>query len=136
MYKLEKQTYGIKLSLFGDLSDEEIYRIADEVSSIAGEIKKSFSVFVDARDMMVLEQSNFAALVKCQRAAKRAGIERSVVVLNSPVLRNQVVRAAVESGISDRERYICAVRNKNWEKDGLEWLLHGKDPDPKLARYK
>jgi len=136
MYKLEKQTFGLKLTISGEFDDKEICQLAKQIASMEGSAEEPFSIFVDTREMITLDQSTLSALIECQKAVLRAGLKRSVVVLNSPVLKNQVIQVAMKSGISDRERYICATSNHKWEKDAMDWILNGVEPDPKIAVIK
>ena len=56
---------------------------------------------------------------------------RSVVILSDPVIRRQFEDLAKETGIYEWERYIDASTTPNWEKVGLDWLIHAYDPDTK-----
>lgn len=136
MYKFEKQNYGMQLSTSGDFDEKEICQLAEEITSMASSIEKPFSIFVDTREMWSLGQSTLSTLIECQQAASRAGLERSVVVLISPVIRNQLRRVAADSGISDGERYINAAKNEDWEKVAMDWILRGIEPASEVALSK
>jgi len=123
----------MKLSISGDFDEKEICQLAEEITSMACSIERPFSIFVDTREMLSLGQSTLSTLIECQQAASRAGLERSVVVLISPVIRIQLRRVAADSGISDGKRYINAAKNDDWEKVVMDWILNGVEPDPKLA---
>ena len=56
-------------------------------------------------------------------------MERSVVILNSPLMTMQAKRLSKESGIDAFERYIDASNDTNWEKHALAWVKSGVDPD-------
>ena len=64
-----------------------------------------------------------------QKQYKMAGMERSVVIVQNALTRNQFKRLAKESGIYQWERYIDAGSVPNWERVGKDWVSLGKDPD-------
>ena len=56
-------------------------------------------------------------------------MKRSVVILDSQVAKMQLKRTAKESGIYVWERYLTSENNPDWEKQGMDWILNGIDPD-------
>ena len=70
-----------------------------------------------------------AVLVEGQGLYKRAGMERSVVILNSPLMTMQAKRISKGSGIDAFERYIDASNDENWRKHAVAWVKFGVDPD-------
>jgi hypothetical protein len=68
-------------------------------------------------------------MVRGQAACKKAGMERSCVILNNPTTTMQFKRLGKESGIYAFERYIDASGNPSWEPAAIDWVTHGNDPD-------
>ncbi|MBN2724618.1 MAG: hypothetical protein JXR95_11155 [Deltaproteobacteria bacterium] len=130
MFKIEKQSYGYLLHFSGNITDDEMKKWVSESEKILKTVKnKKFGIFVDMRDLKPLSPSAKEIMVSGQAIYKTAGMERSVVVVKSAVLKLQFKRIAKESGIDKWERYISSDENPDWQKLGEEWLVSGKDPD-------
>ena len=130
MYKIEKQAYGYKLTFSGAIKADEMQTwVKSAESALAGQAARSFGVFVDMREMKPLESEAQAVMVKGQMLFKQKGMERSVVILSTPVIALQFRRLAKESGIYKWERYLDTQTTQNYQKVGEEWLVHGIDPD-------
>ena len=56
-------------------------------------------------------------------------IIQQIVILDDIVTALQFQRIAKETGIYEWERYIPAPSFSDWRKRGLDWILHGIDPD-------
>ncbi len=136
MYKLEEQKYGLKITFSGDLVESEINRLAAELKSLLGSINKPFSILVDAREMMALDQSVLHLLSECQKTAIDAGRQSAAIVINSPVLKSQGQRITLDSGSTAAVRFICSVKHEDWEKVALDWMLSGVEPDSQCALSK
>jgi hypothetical protein len=65
---------------------------------------------------------------KAQRAANKSGLVRSVIIVKSAILQMQFERIAKGTGIYEKERYISAETNPNWERAAEAWLLSGVEP--------
>ncbi len=113
------------------MSAEEMAQWLKESGQMLVDVCESFSVFVDMRTLVPLDTAGQAFIGEGQRLYKRAGMERSVVILKSPVIVMQFKQIAISSGICDYERYIDASAEPSWEQIGLDWILNGVDPDKK-----
>jgi hypothetical protein len=133
MYKLEKQTYGLKLTLSGDIIEDEIVGLTEELNSLADSLSKPFSILVDAREMMTLDKSVIHLAVECQKVVKQIGRQYAAFLIKSPVLKSQGQWISANSGSSDVVRFIDVDKFDDWEKAALDWILEGIEPDPKIA---
>ena len=136
MYKFEKQDYGLKLTLSGDLTEAEISDMQVELKSLVGSINQPFSILVDAREMMTLDQSVLHLLSDCQRTAKDAGRQSAAIVIKSPVLKHQGQRITLDSGSTAAVRFMCSLKYEDWEKVAMDWILRGIEPDSQCALSK
>ena len=136
MYKFEKQDYGLKLTVSGDLTEQEISGMTDELKSLVGSISKPFSILVDAREAITLDQSVFHLLSDCQKIVQAAGRQSAAIVINSPVLKSQGQRITIDSGSTEAVRFIDSSKTEDWEKVAMDWILRGKEPDPEFALSK
>jgi hypothetical protein len=129
MFKIEKKPFGIKLT-FGEfiLKAEMEQWLEESKKALAGH-EGVFGVFVDMRTLKPLPTDSQEVMVKGQQLYKKAGMTRSVVILDNSITTMQFKRLAKESGIYAWERYIDASTITNWEKAGVDWIVSGTDPD-------
>ena len=133
MYKIERTEFGLKLTFGGVLTADELRIWLDESRALLAAIHQPFCVFVDMRTCSPLDELGQTFMREGQRLYKDSGMIRSVVIVRSPVTKMQFKRIACESGIYDWERYIDVETIPDWERAGLDWLLHSIDPDRKTV---
>lgn len=129
MYTIKETDYGFRLCFQSDCSVDEIKKLEQEIKSIASTRNKPFSAFIDARKIIPFKEEVVAAMQRCEEIALEGGCIRFAVVTLSPVAKDQIKRVAFKTGIADCERYINANRVTNWEEVGLNWAIHGTEPD-------
>jgi hypothetical protein len=128
MYSIERTTYGFRLTFGGKIPKAEMAAwVGESTAALAGVVDK-FGVFVDMRELQVLDADAQAEMKKGQVAYKTAGMERSVVILANPVVTMQFKRIARETGIDAWERYLDASSTPTWEQVGVAWVERGVDP--------
>lgn len=129
MYKIDKTYYGYRIT-FGDvLYPEEMKTWVKEFKNLLNSQVTKFQVFVDMRNLKPLSEETEILTKEGQKLAKKAGMERSVVILNSSLTRLQFIRIAKQTGIYHYERYIDAASVPDYEAIALDWLLYKKDPE-------
>ncbi|MEE9441557.1 MAG: hypothetical protein V3V99_02680 [candidate division Zixibacteria bacterium] len=104
----------------------------NESREIFSEQDGEFCVFVDMRRLIPVSEGPRMSISEGQKLYKAHGMQRSIVILDNPVLTMQFKQIAHETGIYQWERYIDASANPNWEKAGLDWLEKSIDPDKKV----
>ncbi len=129
MYKIEKKDYGFMLTFADDISENEMLKWVEESKSTLTSTSSKFGVFVDMRTLKPLSSEAKAAMEKGQKLYKESGMERSVVILNNPVILLQFKKIAKESGIYQWERYLDASSDSMWENKALQWIKNNIDPD-------
>lgn len=128
MYKIERTTYGYKLT-FGELIDAaEMRAWLEESKVILQSSVESFGVFVDMRTLIPLRRDAQPFMVEGQKMYLKCGMVRSVVILDNAATTMQFRRIARETGIDKWERYIDASEVENWEAVGLAWVKEGVEP--------
>ena len=132
MYKIERNG-SVVYQTFGDfVSEEEMTKWIAESEKVLAETKgQKLHVFADLRTLKPLAPAAGELMAKGQEMYRKAGLERSVVILADAVTSMQFQRIGKQSGINSYERYIDASSNPNFKDIGLDWLLHSKDPDKK-----
>lgn len=129
MYNIEKKDYGFKLIFADSIKVEEMNAWVEESKKVLASAPSKFGVFVDMRTLKPLVPEAQAEMQNGQKLFKQKGMERSVVIVASAVLKMQFQRIAKETGIYDWERYIDSSSTADWERIGIAWLTEGKDPD-------
>ncbi len=128
MYRIEKVEYGFFIMLGGEVDVEEARAWLKEFTAELDEIDEPFSVFVDMRTLLPLSEEAMVPLNEGQRLAREKGLNRSVVILEDNLTTLQLIKIAKRTGIDKTERYISAIDNEDWEQQGLDWIIKGKEP--------
>jgi len=129
MYKIEKKDYGFKLTFADMIHSDEMKKWVGEVKTNVATAPSKFGVFVDMRTLKPLPSDAQQLLEDGQKLFKEKGMEKSVVILNSTVIKMQFMRLAKDTGIYQWERYVDASKESNWEQVGINWISKGIDPD-------
>jgi hypothetical protein len=129
VYKIEKRRGGIRLTFSGTLNKEDVDRWFKESQQVLATCSGAFGVIVDMRNAKPMSPEAQAVLVQGQDLYKRAGMERSAVILDSPLMTMQTMRLSKQSGIYAFERYIDASTDANWQQHAEAWVNSGIDPD-------
>ena len=129
MYQIKQQDWGLKLTFGGSIDADEMARWLGEMKDLLEDRDIHFFVFVDMRTLIPLDKEAQVHMREGQELARRRGMVRSVVILNSPVVAAQFRRIGGETGIGKWERYIDASSVPDWESVGMDWLLEAIDPN-------
>jgi hypothetical protein len=131
VYKIAKKDFGFQLT-FGDTIDvAEMTRWREEARASLAGAPKSFGVLIDMRTLKVggIPPDAQKVMVEGQGLFRKAGMERSCVVLQSATVTMQFERLARESGIFAFERYINAAQKPDWEPKAIGWIRNKIDPN-------
>jgi len=134
LYKIEKTNYGYFLTFSGEMDLEEMTQWFRDSKEVLENASRSFGVFVDMRQLQLLDPDAQEEMQSGQRYYKKMGMKRSVVILDNSILTIQFKRLALQSDIYNTERYIDASSMTNWEEIGKDWLIYGTDPDKNSKR--
>ena len=129
MHSIEQKSYGYKITLEGIVSVDEMKQWVEESRKALAGATKEFGVFVDMRTLKPVGTEAQSAMQEGQKLYKEKGMQRSVVILNSSIMKMQFQRIAKETGIYEWERYVDASSVEDFEKVGLNWLRDAIDPD-------
>lgn len=128
MYKIENKPYGYKLTFSGIINRNELSQWQSEFKKSIDKGPGAFYVFVDMREMELLPVDSQETMHQGQMYAKEKGMQRSVVIFSSDITSMQFKLIAKKTGIYSEERYIDAMTDPDWEKNGLDWILSGIEP--------
>jgi hypothetical protein len=131
VYRITKESFGFELT-FGDtisLDEMKQWRV-EAVRSLVG-APSSFGVLIDMRTLRrnELDPETQEAIIEGQQLYKRAGMQRSCIILDSIPATAQYKRRARESRGYFFERYINAAVDPQWRTKALGWLEKQIDPD-------
>lgn len=129
MYKMHKKAGMVEITFSGSIDKEEMAKWVTESVVLVRRITPGFGVFVDMRTLSPLNHEAQIQMQIGQKIFFNAGMKKSVVIVNSPVIAMQFKRTAKETGIYQFERYIDASKDANWREHGEAWLLKNIDPD-------
>lgn len=130
MHRIEATKYGYRLSLDGFLQREEVSRLLETMKTTIQPTEKgvTFPVLLDMRNSRAFPADARELMKEAILYCKKAGMERSAVVLNSAIATLQARRLGKETGIDRWARYIDASR-PDWEKVAMAWLVGAVDPE-------
>jgi len=129
MYKIEKTSYGVKMIFRDVIEKSELMNWLSDSKNILDTLSDKFGVLVDMRELLPLTAESQLILQEGQKLYKEKGMERSVVILNSPILTIQIKRLSKATGIYAFERYIDSSKHSDWEEMAKEWIENAKDCD-------
>jgi hypothetical protein len=129
MYKIERRVGAFSLTFGGTVTKEDLDHWLKESEEALATSNGPFGVIVDLRTLKPLPPDSQAVLVQGQGLYKRAGMQRSAVILDSPLMAMQTKRLSKGSGIYAFERYFDASSDPDWEKHAVAWVKSGIDPD-------
>ena len=130
MYNIKRTPWGYRLQFQGFIQKDEMNQwVQESERTLNTDNRGSFNIFVDMRNLKPLSDDAKQEMQVGQKMYKNKGMERSVVIVDSPTTKLQFKNIAKKSGIYQWERYIDASSNPNWEKAALDWINEGIDPD-------
>ncbi len=129
MYKIDKTTYGYKLTLSEMIKADEMKQWLEDSKKALASSPATFGIMVDMRDLKPLPPEAQPHMQEGQKLYKEKGMQRSAVILANAVITMQFKRIAKQTGIDQWERYIDASSDSNWEQTATEWIANGVDCD-------
>lgn len=133
MYNIEETEYGIRITASGIVSAHEVARYLKSVTTAARAQVRGFCIMIDARDLGPLEKGGQKYLLRSHEVFLDCGVSRISSIVASPVARSQSIQLSFQSGLKDRIRHFDCSSNPAWEKQAMEWILSGIEPDRKRA---
>lgn len=128
MYAIKKESWGYNLRFSGFISTGEMEAWKTESSQQLRGALQGFGVFVDMHDLKPLAPETQEVMVSGQELFKKAGMQRSAVLVDSATTAMQFKRLAKESGIDQWERYLSSQQSGAVDA-ALAWIKDGVDPD-------
>ncbi|MBU8921856.1 MAG: hypothetical protein KOO63_08555 [Bacteroidales bacterium] len=128
MYSIEKKDYGLRIVEGGIVGIEEALELLSELKAEIEKVKRPFQIFVDMRTLLPLSEEVQKVFVDAHILVLANGMNRSVAILKDNLVILQHIKTSKETGLDQVERYISALDNPDWEQQGLDWILDGKEP--------
>ncbi len=125
-----KTRYGFRINAPGFVTLPEARAWFEDLRRLVWESdRKTFGLLVDIRGQRANPPETQNVIKEAMVWMREAGLERSAVVLDSPVAKFQTTRLAKTSGVYAWERYLDASKDLDWERRAVDWIMHGIDPD-------
>jgi hypothetical protein len=131
MYRIAKKDFGFQLTFGDNIEAAEMTRWREEAKAALIGARRPFGVLIDMRTLKPggIQPDAQKIMVEGQGYFRKAGMERSCVILRSATITMQFERIAHESGIFAFERYINAAQRPDWEGKALGWIENKIDPN-------
>lgn len=130
--KNEITSFGVRCTAPGFIKPEDARAWFEDLKRVVAKLGKSrFGLLVDIRGQLANPAETTQIIQDAMMWLKKAGVERSAVVLDNSVMKIQITRLAKTSGVYAWERYFDAADDAAWESKALEWINAGIDPDQK-----
>lgn len=128
MHTVEETRYGYKVTLRDSFDSESMMALLNNIRS-AVRRREDFGVVVDLRMAPAFPAEAQEILRNCFDMFRGAGMGRQALVLNSAIAALQARRLSREAGVSDRSRYLDVSANPEWERQALDWVVLGAEPE-------
>jgi hypothetical protein len=128
MYHLETTDYGYRITSTGEVDLDEVLRMKEELLATFAAHDGPFSIVVDARRRIPLDGRTVQAIEELHKAARRSGVRRAAIIVDSPVVKAQELQIGHSSHTDGIDRIIDAGRTPDWEKQAIAWAAHGIEP--------
>jgi hypothetical protein len=133
MYRIDRTIYGLRLTFDEVLTDLELYEWIEDCEVVLETLPDRFGVLFDIRTLRDISGHAEDLLEGGFRFINARGLERSVVIFESAILRVQFSRISKRLSMYETERYIDASLVPHWEHAAEAWLEQGSDPDKVLG---
>jgi hypothetical protein len=133
MINCKKTDFGFRDTFSSPLSLDEVdkwrVQMKYDVLTLSGE----FTVFVDSRNCELIPAECKSIVEDVQTFCRENGMRRSAVILSDEMITQQLKIVAKKTGIYESERYINSSSNPDWEQQGMNWIIHGLDPEGSIS---
>lgn len=128
MYTIEKTDYGLHVVMGGVYAEQEIRQYIIEKEKILATIEGPYSLLIDLRTAMPPSPEDAKLLAGSQRRLREGNLQRTAIVVASPVLTVSAKQVGFLSGADDSTRIILVSRMPHWKEAALGWILEGIEP--------
>jgi L-ribulose-5-phosphate 3-epimerase UlaE len=128
MHKIEKTSYGLRVTLTGSFTQVSWSAFITDLTGSLDKLNPPFNVLADLRELIPPSTEMLEELIYGQQLYASRGLQRSAVVMSSPIVKGQFRQVAFSSGIVGGERYIDSTKSEDWEDICIEWLVNAVEP--------
>lgn len=132
MYIIEKKSSGYLLTFEGNISVSEMSQWYGESQMLLETEKRgAFGMIIDMRKLNPLSAEAQKIMVNGQQLYRKAGLNRSAVIVTEVLTKIQFEKLAKQSGIYNTERYISSLVTPDFQNKAIDWVCYGINPDIK-----
>lgn len=124
MYKIEQQSYGLKLTFAGFIREAEMITWQAEIFPLLELLPPSFGMLIDMSEMEAMPSKSQEILMATQKTFKPR-IKRSATVTKSAITNIQSKRIGNKSGVNETKIFIDATHTPDWEEQAINWIKNG-----------
>lgn len=128
MHKIEETEYGFKITVAGDLDINQAEQALLNLKNLLASYGRPFSLMVDLRELIPVTTEVIKKLMEIHSYCKNLSLERTAIIVKSPVLKMQGKQISHNSETIENDRYISVYKFDNWEERALAWVKNGIEP--------
>ena len=128
MHKIEETDFGFKITAAGITEPEEMEQFKFEIIHTLAEHNRPFSLLIDLRELMPLSPEIAEIIKEIQISCRKMSLERAAIIVNSPVLEQQIIQTGFKAATSKYDRIIDISKHLDGENTALAWASEGIEP--------
>jgi hypothetical protein len=127
MFRIERTSYGLKLTVEGSIEKEETLGFLDEYREKLAGIQRDIALLIDGSKARPLSPEALYFLATAYREGRLHGVKKLVFILKSAGLQEQIQRTFMKEGAAGELRFIDA-QLPNSDRIALDWIEKGIEP--------
>jgi hypothetical protein len=129
MYDVQQAEYGLRLSIEGFITEDEMEGYCKAIREAADDQTGSFGVLADMRETTAMPDESEEELKRAMGYCDRNGLERAAGIIESATTAIQLQQMAEDvNHAGGNTVFIDASELEDWESTALEWVKEGIEP--------
>ncbi len=128
MYKIEKQPYGLYVTLSGNLTADDVVQWEAEVVRLWPPENGPRSTVLDVRALILPEKDVQSFMTSMFTRMRKQGLVKLAVLVASPVIKARAIQMAYQSDGADIIRFFDVSKTPDWQTECLAWIAQGANP--------
>ncbi len=125
MYSINDTDYGFRITASGEFASHEVEQIQMELFDRIEKRGTPFSLVVDIRRHIPLNESVLREMESLHRETAKKGLVRAAIIIDSPIIKGQAVQIGHSSHTISKDRFIDAAKYCDWEERAIAWARDG-----------
>ncbi|SYZ72748.1 hypothetical protein TRIP_C20863 [Candidatus Zixiibacteriota bacterium] len=129
MHKIDRTSYGVYIILKGPMEVADFGSYIADLEAVLKTINGPYSAIIDAREGIPSKPEVLELFHGQLAGTKSTPLQRLAILAKSPVIKNQIIQLAFRSETSETIRFFDTTKVPDWERQSLEWVSRGIEPD-------